>query len=57
MYKCFKKIGNTGYISEWKSRGLSDEIIKSPSISNNSLAPLLSYIGKKRIKLHLLMEQ
>ena len=47
MYKCFKKIGNTGYISEWKSRGLSDEIIKSPSISNNSLAPLLSYIGKK----------
>ena len=28
MYRYFKKIGNTDYISEWKSEGLCDEIIK-----------------------------
>ena len=51
MYKYFKKIGNTGYISEWKSKGLSDEIIKPPSTSNNSLSPGLSYTGNEiRVK-------
>ena len=51
MYKYFKMIGNIDYISEWKSKGLSDEIIKSPSTYNNSLAPALSYIGSKtRVK-------
>ena len=51
MYKYFKKIGNTDYISLWKSKGLSDETIKPPSIFDNSLAPALSYIGNKtRIK-------
>ena len=43
----FKKIGNTEYISEWKSKGLSNEIVKSPRTANNSLAPALSYIGNK----------
>ena len=28
MHKYFKKILNTYHISEWKSKGLSDEIIK-----------------------------
>ena len=47
----FKKIGNTNYILGWKSKGLSDESIKPRSTSDNSLAPLLSYIGTKtRIK-------
>ena len=47
MYKYFKKI----YISSWKSKGLSDDTIKPPSIFDNSLAPALSYIGNKtRIK-------
>ena len=41
MYKYFKKIGDTDYISEWKYKGLSDEIIKSPTTSNNSLAPVI----------------
>ena len=27
MYRYFKKIGNTDHISEWKSKGLSDESI------------------------------
>ena len=47
MHKYLKKIGNTDCILEWKSTGLSDEIIKSPATYNNSLAPALSYIGKK----------
>ena len=35
----------------WKSKGLSDEVIKPPTTSGNSLAPALSYIGNKaRVK-------
>ena len=54
MYSYFKKVGNIDFISEWKSKGLSDEIMK-PTLyynkSNNSLAPVLSYIGNKtRVK-------
>ena len=51
MHRYFKRIGNTDYISEWKSKGLSDEIIKPPSTKNNSLAPALSYFRTKtRVK-------
>ena len=38
---------DTGRISSWKSKGLFDEIIKSPTASDNGLAPALSYIGNK----------
>ena len=35
----------------WISKGLSDEIIKPPNTSDNSLAPALSYIGNRtRVK-------
>ena len=47
MNRCFKKIGKTKSISSWKSKGLSDEVIQSPTINNNSLAPKLEYLGKK----------
>ena len=51
MYRYFKRIGNTDYLSLWKSKGLSDEVIKPPTTSGNSLAPALSYIGNKaRVK-------
>ena len=51
MYKYFKKIGNTDHISSWKYKGLSNEIIKPPTTSNNSLASKLSYFGTKaRVK-------
>ena len=43
MYKYLKKISNTDNISEWKSKGLSDEVIKPP---DNSLAPTLGYDSK-----------
>ena len=45
-------IANAKYISEWKSKGLSDESIKPPSTSDNSLFPLIDYLGTKiRLKL------
>ena len=40
MNKYLKKNGNTKNISSWKSKGLSNEVIKLP---NNTLAPTLDY--------------
>ena len=40
-------IANTKYISSWKSKGLSDETIKPPAASDNSLSPLIDYLGNK----------
>ena len=51
IYRYFKKIGNRDHISAWKSKGLPDERIKPPTTSDNSLAPLLDYIGARtRVK-------
>ena len=51
MYRYFKMITNTDYISSWKSKGLSAESIKPPATSDNSLTPALSYYGTKtRVK-------
>ena len=51
MYRYFKVITNTDYISSWKSKGLSDESIKPPTASNNSINPALNYYGTKtRVK-------
>ena len=51
MYRYFKRINKTNYISLWKSKRLSDEIIKPPSTSNYSPAPVLSYTeNKTRVK-------
>ena len=53
MYRYFKKISNTYHISEWKSKGLSDENINPPTTSDNSLAPALSYFDNKiKVKLN-----
>ena len=38
IYRYFKNIGNTDHLSSWKSKELSDESIKPPAASNNSLA-------------------
>ena len=43
VYKYFKFITNTNYISSWKSKGLSDESIKTFATSDNSFAPLIEY--------------
>ena len=51
MYRYFKMITNTDYVSSWKSKGLSAETIKPPTTSDNSLTPALSYYGTKtRVK-------
>ena len=41
MNKYFKVIADRKYVSSWKSKGLSDESIKPPATSDNSLTPLL----------------
>ena len=54
MYKYFKAFSITQYleyVSEWKSKGLSNESIKAISTSDNSLNPTLSYYDTKiRVK-------
>ena len=46
LHKYIKIIANTKYISEWKSKGLSDESIKPFPTSDNSLTPLIDYYWK-----------
>ena len=38
---------NTKIILSWKSKSLSNTVIKSPTINNNNLAPTFEYINKK----------
>ena len=46
VHKYIKIIANTKYISEWKSKGLSDESIKPFPTSDNSLTPLIDHHWK-----------
>ena len=39
MYRYFKMVNNTDYISSWKSKRLSAESIKPPTTFDNSLNP------------------
>ena len=51
LNKYFKIIANKNYISSWQSKGLSDETIKLPATSDNSLTPLIDYYGAEtRVK-------
>ena len=51
MYRYFKKLVNTNYVSSWKSKGLPDEKITPPKTGDNSLSSALSYYGTKtRVK-------
>ena len=45
IHKYIKIIANTKHISEWKSKGMSDESIKPFLSSDNSLTPLIDYYG------------
>ena len=38
------------YVLSWKSKGLSAEVIKPPSTSDNSLTPTLSYYLASKIR-------
>ena len=51
MYRYFKVITNTDYVSSLKFKGVSAESIKPPTTSHNSLTPALNYYGTNtRIK-------
>ena len=51
VYRYFKMITNTDYISSWKSKRVSAESIKPHTTSDNSLTPTLNYYGTKtRVK-------
>ena len=44
-------VTNTDYVSLWKFKGLSAKTIKTPTTSDNSLTPAVSYYGNKtRVK-------
>ena len=47
MYRYFKMITDTDYISSWKSKRLSGKSFKPPTTSDNSLNPALNYDGTK----------
>ena len=47
MYRYFESFFNSDYVLEWKSTGLSDESIKSPSVPSNFLTQSLDYYGGK----------
>ena len=47
VHRYIEIVTNTKYISEWRSKGLSDERIKRITTSDSSLAPLISYHGYK----------
>ena len=54
LSKCFELntiVGVVDYVLSWQSKGLSNESIKSPTTSDNSLNPRLGYYGTKvRVK-------
>ena len=45
MYRYFKRVVHSDYVLEWRSKGMFDEIIKSPSVPHNFLNPSLNYLG------------
>ena len=49
-FKINTVINVTDYVLSWKSKGLSDETIKPPSTSGNSLTPALSYYHASKIR-------
>ena len=50
LNKYFKVIASTNYVSSWQFKGLSDETIKLPATSDNSLNPKVSYGAKVRLE-------
>ena len=65
-HRYFKRVSSANNrILSWRSKGFSDEIIKSPSISDHCFNPLLNYVGTKiriefkdnKIQFHLIMEK
>ena len=47
-FKLNSVVDAADYVLSWQSKGLSDESIKPPTTSDNSLTPELNYYGTKR---------
>ena len=50
FYKHFKTVANANKVTAWKSKELSDESIKLPATSDNSLNPRANYIDNAKIQ-------
>ena len=50
-FKLNSVAGVIDHVLSWQSKGLSNESIKSPAISDNTINPSLNYYGVK-IRLH-----
>lgn len=48
VFKHFKKSAKSSKITGWKCKGLSEEVIKPPGISNNSLNPEMNYVDNAK---------
>ena len=46
-FKLNSVVNTADYVSSWQSKGLSNESIKPPTTSDNSLTPELNYYGTK----------
>ena len=46
-FKSNSVVNTADYVLSWHSKGLSDESIKPPTTTNNSLTPELNYYGAK----------
>ena len=46
-FKLNSVVNTVDYVLSWQSKGLSDESIKPPTTTNNSLTPKLNYYGTK----------
>ena len=50
LSRYFKAVANSSKVTAWKPKGLSDESIKPPSTSNNSLNPVINYFHNARTR-------
>ena len=50
-FKLYSVVNTADYVLSWQSKGISNESIKPPTTTNNSLTPELNYYGTKtRVK-------
>ena len=50
MYRYFQRVVNSDYVLEWKSKGLSDENIRSLFVPGNFIDLPLNYLGTTKLK-------
>ena len=51
LYYNLKRLGDTEKIASWKSKGLSDEELTTPTTTDNSLSPSIKWYGNSNFYL------